>query len=87
MPVSVPISTPRSLRVPACAPLLHWRVLVMGKRALRYTRDCRCLECGRTYYPQRLSPQTREPQRLHHRLYSRRRAKALRLVKELGLTL
>ena len=56
-------------------------------KTLHRTRDSACLTCGRSYYPRRLSQQTRERQRLQHRLYSRRRARALRLVRELGLTL
>ena len=36
----------------------------MGKRCTE-PRDSACLTCGRSYYPRRLSQQTRERQRLH----------------------
>jgi hypothetical protein len=57
------------------------------KNALRRVTDSACLECGRSVYPQRLSAATRKRQRIQHRDYSRRRARALRLIHELGITL
>jgi hypothetical protein len=57
------------------------------RNPLRYARKPRCVECGRSVYPQQLSKQAKERKRIRSRDHSRRRARALRVLHELGLRL
>ena len=54
---------------------------------LRYVANARCVECNRSYYPVRLSKEAKERKRIRSRDHSRRRARALRVLHELGLTI
>ena len=60
------------------------------RNPLRCARKPRCVECGRSVYPQQLSKQAKERKRLRSRDHSRRRARALRVLNALiggGITI
>ena len=54
-----------------------------GHRCLRYVKNCRCVECNRSYFPARLSKAAKEHKRLYQRDHARRRARALRVLNAL----